>query len=471
MELELLPEPMDGYQATWQVTVSKAGPVETDELVKPLVADPEGAARWGSLWHLAVMGCCGAGVEDAVEVLVSMPEIDGARSGKKKTTLFADKELDKLAAQAQLSEQPADVLMRAVQFHHVCSTWEDAEGLQRVEQFWGTNVGDKGHFELGAPSQHAARFISHVWVQPDNWHEVMGQRCSYAEMKGTELYLTALDIAEGEDCEPEDVTFWIDKCCIPQRHTLMPVCISLIEDFLDRCEGMVVLFTWHYFERLWCVYEWAAFLVRHPPENINICLDVFMRPASRELYINSIRNLTVDGCRCTDDGDRLILKEKVSQYYVSEAAFEELARCSAIAMIARTLCSKGASRGKAAWQGEYLPWIAVAKELGLNGLAGVLESAEAWLWRTEAIQCAGLDGHGLVTDERGWQAVFLEKVDEWFSDEVVPVLNAVKASAVLPQFQSLSSMKSRLVDRRGTVLLQKRNSSMCSIKNDYCVSE
>ena len=43
----------------------------------------------------------------------------------------------------------------------------------------------------------------------------------------------------------------VDKCCIPQTHALMPTCVGLLEEFIRRSDGMIVLLSWHYFERLW----------------------------------------------------------------------------------------------------------------------------------------------------------------------------------------------------------------------------
>ena len=31
----------------------------------------------------------------------------------------------------------------------------------------------------------------------------------------------------------------------------MPTCVSLLEEFIRRSDGMIVLLSWHYFERLW----------------------------------------------------------------------------------------------------------------------------------------------------------------------------------------------------------------------------
>merc|ERR1712046_438559 len=112
---------------------------------------------------------------------------------------------------------------------------------------------------MGAASS-ATRFVSHSWFPPSNWKEVMGSQCIYAEMKATELQRAVVDLEEGAQKDEFIVTFWIDKCCIPQQHDLMTLGVSLIEEFVERCEGMIVVLTWQYFERLWCVFEWATML-------------------------------------------------------------------------------------------------------------------------------------------------------------------------------------------------------------------
>ena len=60
-----------------------------------------------------------------------------------------------------------------------------------------------------------------------------------------------------------------------------------------------------------CVYEWAAFLVHHEPSNINMCVDSFMLPATVPIYIRSIEMLSVASCKCYEESDRLILRDKV----------------------------------------------------------------------------------------------------------------------------------------------------------------
>lgn len=492
VRMEALPAPEEGYSATWLVTTEShasrfareprgrassdlpSAEVET----APNAADP--ATRWGSLWHMAIASCCcsnSLAVAAAESIDAKAPDAAPEMSHELslgECTVYTEanaaepqvcelnhgparERLDRLALEARLAADPARVLMRALPYHNVCSSWEDVQQLSRVAKFWGTNQGDVRHFCWTQASEYADRFISHSWFQPENWHEVMGSKCSYAELKGTELYAEAMEIAEVEERDHKDITFWIDKCCIPQQHSMMPFCIGLIEDFLDRCKGMIVVLSWQYFERLWCVYEWAAFLVRHPPQNVTICMSYFMRPASRDLYVESIRNLTIDNCKCAKENDRQILKSKVAEYYYSERAFENFARCSSIAMIARTLCRE-ASRGRAAFEEEFKPFVRLAKELGLTDLATALDIAEPVAWRGEAqhlIQAAEASEAGEYW--RHWQIRFLAMVEEWFMDEVVPILNRVKLASVRSEFLGVSD--SREISKSTVAQMDEHNRS------------
>ena len=117
----------------------------------------------------------------------------------------------------------------------------------------------------------------------------------------------------------------------------MPTCVGLLEEFIRRSDGMIVLLSWHYFERYGlkdanrarttarciqgvthpcgrctqCVYEWAAFLVHHKPMDISICVEAFMLPGTVPIYVDSIEKLSVKSCECYNEGDRETLRIKV----------------------------------------------------------------------------------------------------------------------------------------------------------------
>lgn len=48
------------------------------------------------------------------------------------------------------------------------------------------------------------------------------------------------------------------------------------------CDGLVVVFTWAYFRRLWCVYEWACFLVFHDPVDLILSTETAYRASTED---------------------------------------------------------------------------------------------------------------------------------------------------------------------------------------------
>merc|ERR550537_1415480 len=77
-----------------------------------------------------------------------------------------------------------------------------------------------------------------------------------------------------------DMLLWVDKSCIPQRDKkVKAICVRLIEEFLKLSDGFIVLLSWQYFTRLWCIYEWACFLRLHHPLDIQVNLgcDAFLK--------------------------------------------------------------------------------------------------------------------------------------------------------------------------------------------------
>jgi len=260
----------------------------------------------------------------------------------------------------------------------------------------------------------------------------MGHKCDYGAVKATELKIVAIDIAEATGRDWKDITFWIDKCCIPQRHPLMPICLQHLEDFVQRCDGMVVLLSWQYFERLWCVYEWASFLVYHRPENVQICVEAFLRPSSRALYVDAIKNFSVASAKCYHEADRTVLKTKVAQYYNSEEDFENFARSTAIALVARSACHR-ASRGPKAYEADYMPFVRLAQELKLTKLADALASADPGKWRRQALggEMCGTLGKAA----KSWQKEFWDSIGRWFSAHVSPVLTEIKVNCVKANFK------------------------------------
>ena len=109
-------------------------------------------------------------------------------------------------------------------------------------------------------------FVTHSWMLPSGWEviplklafsfllfissysffaqELFGKRSDYGETKSTELALVCEDLQELSNGEIKnwrtDVTFWVDKACIPQRHTLTSKCVERLDQFILRCKKMVL---------------------------------------------------------------------------------------------------------------------------------------------------------------------------------------------------------------------------------------
>uniref|UniRef100_A0A7S3EVV6 Uncharacterized protein n=1 Tax=Haptolina ericina TaxID=156174 RepID=A0A7S3EVV6_9EUKA len=282
----------------------------------------------------------------------------------------------------------------------------------------------------------AHRFVSHSWSAPTNWTQLMGKNCSYCDLKATELHVVAMDVAATLGCTWQEVTFWVDKCCIPQQHRLTAICINLLEDFIQRSDGMVVLLSWQYFERLWCIYEWAAFLLHHDARRILICADAFIRPGTQQMFIDAVRHFTVRSAKCHDEADRAVLDAKIAEYYLSEEAFEALTRSTAIALLAASAARRCARHEHNRW-GEFTPWVELARECGFDELADALTTADPVRWRREAYvavasrsELAPPNARGRVGSCRDWSCTFEESVDAWFEAAVNPLLHTIKQASV-----------------------------------------
>jgi len=266
------------------------------------------------------------------------------------------------------------------------------------------------------------RFVSHSWWPPQDWHQVMGDKCNYEAIKAAELCIAAKDLSADylhDASRWEEARFWIDKCCIRQNdQEFMSLSIQLIEEFMQLCDGMVVIFTWSYLERLWCVYEWACFLVFHEPHDLVICAESLYRAGTEERFMESVRRFSVEKSQCTDPQDRTILEQKISEYYGCSENFERFLRVSVIAIIGRCLASRGARNRTG-----LCNWVALADELGFKDLANGLRLADPDAWRQQALD-------EVETSKQDLQSCIKAQNDAWFADHISPILAAERRRAV-----------------------------------------
>lgn len=195
-------------------------------------------------------------------------------------------------------------------------------------------------------------------------------------------------------------------------------------DFLDRCEYMVVLLSWQYFRRLWCVFEWAVFLMSHDPSKVIICCDSFLRSCTERSFVESVRKFSVKDAKCHQESDRKFVEGKIRQLYKSEELFEEYAKCTAIGLIGVTLMRMSP------WSVvELSPWIDLAKELGHDEIAEALSKADPQRWCEEADRnssTSGKSGQMLGAAGRGWHGGINKLIDDWVGREISPALESLK---------------------------------------------
>eukprot|EP00439_Symbiodinium_sp_Y106_P011901 s2861_g1.t2 len=288
----------------------------------------------------------------------------------------------------------AAVLFRGIAAGSVSASWTEAARLQDMGEFWATNsvsFGDKFReskdwFTNGQKSIVAARrthgeilFVSHCWSAPREWgFATAGKQAKAAEtwhppefspsgaesppqtsdvlVSAEELCLHAKQVAGDKDWKK--VGFWIDKACIPQSDPgLMSWCVNLLEEFIALSDGMVVLASWNYFNRLWCVYEWVCGLLIHDVMEIEILADPFVRDSTVDLYLECIRNFSIASCE--------ILIDKVNTYYKSVEDFERFFQFTVIACFIRCMARRRTARAGASLQ----PWIDLATACGFSALA------------------------------------------------------------------------------------------------------
>lgn len=331
--------------------------------------------------------------------------------------------------------QPDDVVeaeefMRSLPLRYVAATTDDAldfwEGNTDAERVWKSGVKES---DLGQPCQRCDFFVSHCWRAPDDWYSIFrkGESIeSYHYLKAQELnniYLT-------KRSKQKDNEFfcWVDKVCIPQHDPILrSKCVNLIEDFLQRCDGMIVLMSWNYFSRLWCIYEWACFLVAHNFTKVELGCDSSLRRNATETlpkFIEAVEAISVVQAQCYNQEDHAVLEGKVYKYYAgsdneeSFKSFERFAKVTAIALMSKSIILWRA-RGEDGQ--EWLqPLVRAAARMGFDSLEEALKRADPQRWWEEDCDKSMSDYKRVVFD--------------WFHRRIMPVLMSERKVAVRPDY-------------------------------------
>jgi hypothetical protein len=207
--------------------------------------------------------------------------------------------------------------------------------------------------------------------------------------------------------------------------------IARLEDYIRASEGLLVLMNSRYLSRLWCLFEWACFLVYHHPKRIFVGFWTFTAPgdASFEIVLRNMRTLSVDKLGCCVEADRAVLLKKVHSYYRTEQDFVRFVRTTLIALICRDLL-KGIARYSADMYKTYmLPLLDVASELQLEALRGAIAAFDA-----PAVFMASGGAAGYATK-------YVPALTAHFEAVVYPFLLEQRLAAVLPEHaKALSSL-------------------------------
>lgn len=331
----------------------------------------------------------------------------------------------------------AALLFRGVSSGMCAAPWTDAEQLAKASHFWGaytkldayyawsddvllltTDISTGKKVRRYRENHRTIRFLSHSWGQPANWKEWMGLNAKYSEIKATEICGVAKDLAAeelGDASRWQEVQFWIDKCCIPQgNRELMGLCVGLLEEFIQLSDGLVVIVTWSYFERLWCVYEWVCFLMFHDASKITLCASVLLRKSTLPHLVHTLRHFKLADCKCLVESDREIFYQKVDSYYKSRTGFEEFLKLSAIALIAKDVACRQTAYGEVAMR----PWIDLAVDCEFEDLAAKLVQLSHMMAGVRDDKAA-LAASALSAD---LQTAIRMRVEDWFAEHINPLL-------------------------------------------------
>lgn len=210
--------------------------------------------------------------------------------------------------------------------------------------------------------------------------------------------------------------------------------IAHIEGFLCLSEALIVVLAWNYFERLWCLYELACFLVTHNPALVEMAFDSFLTSspsATLPKFVHAVESISVKAAQCVNPKDHVMLEEKVKKYYAGNnqeecfANFERFAKKSSIALMAKSMLYWRARRTVQEVEDWYVPWIDLCKRLCFHDLEDALLSADPVRWFGEACH-----------EQTGYQ----QRVEVWFQHQVCPVLAQEKRLVVRKKIVESASM-------------------------------
>ena len=85
----------------------------------------------------------------------------------------AETEAERKFQEAQNSDCPEEVLLRATHVRSVAAGWVD-DNMVACRDFWSSSVGTSANYAMSYDAEQVDVFVSHNWLQPPDWEEMMG---------------------------------------------------------------------------------------------------------------------------------------------------------------------------------------------------------------------------------------------------------------------------------------------------------
>lgn len=82
-------------------------------------------------------------------------------------------EAERKFKEAQNSDCPEEVLLRATDVRSVAAGWVD-DNMVACRDFWSSSVGTSANYAMSYDAEQVDVFVSHNWLQPPDWEEMMG---------------------------------------------------------------------------------------------------------------------------------------------------------------------------------------------------------------------------------------------------------------------------------------------------------
>eukprot|EP00746_Dinoflagellata_sp_MGD_P038462 gnl/MRDRNA2_/MRDRNA2_192522_c0_seq1.p1 gnl/MRDRNA2_/MRDRNA2_192522_c0~~gnl/MRDRNA2_/MRDRNA2_192522_c0_seq1.p1 ORF type:complete len:366 (+),score=68.04 gnl/MRDRNA2_/MRDRNA2_192522_c0_seq1:70-1098(+) len=320
-------------------------------------------------------------------------------------------------------------------------------------EFWAGRLTPEQEIAMSEPCKKLDFFVSHSWVQPRDWYDYFRRRNqtteSFTYLKAADfntIYIAKKKLMKTRNENQERQLCWIDRVCQPREGSIpgsaKTATVEVIEFAQQHCRGMVVLLSWNYFRELQCIFEWANFLARHPKlTDVDIGWDSSLRQSPQEtlpLFLSAVESINVEQAECRRPEERIAFENRICNQFNGQERSDSFRKAEqfcqkfAIALMARSLILlRARAKDGHDWLG---PVVKSAERMGFETIANIIGSASPQSWFNSKFQ-----------GDHGQYAAYIHR---WFQDELVPVLNQERQTAVRP---GIALRLSKVPDRKSGV--------------------